>query len=89
MYQIIIESSKLIKGMIFSPIKELNRVKEGLIPKNIINYVFIGSMLITLGKVPFRECGRMGDYIPNQYFKEIFNFLSHPFILWVTGYIFY
>jgi len=89
MSQFIIESSKLIKGMISSPITELNRVKEGQIPKNIINFVFIITMLVTLAKVPFREWGRMGEGLPNRYLTEIANFLSHPFILWIAGYVFY
>ncbi|HEX9882453.1 MAG TPA: hypothetical protein VGA79_00665 [Desulfobaccales bacterium] len=89
MIQFLIKSAELIKGLIVSPISELNKIKEGLIPKNIIYRIFIITMIITIGNVPFRERGRMGDYIPNRYLTEIGNFISHPFVLWMAAYLFY
>jgi ACR3 family arsenite efflux pump ArsB len=89
MSQFIIESSKLIKGIIFSPVNELNRVKEGLISKKIINYVIILTMLLTLAKVPFREWGRMGEGLPMRYLRDIVNFISHPLVLWGLAYSLY
>jgi hypothetical protein len=82
-------ASDLINGMIFSPILELNKVKKGIIPKNIIYKIFIITMLITLAKVPFRKLDRSFDWFHTQFLNEIFIFLNNPFVTWAVGYLLY
>lgn len=89
MNHFLIKTAELIKGIIVSPISELIKIKEGVIPKQIIYRIFVITMLITLVNVPFREYGRMGDYIPNLYLTKIANFISHPFVLWIAAYLSY
>lgn len=90
MDQFLIKGIILIKGMILSPIIELNKVKKGLIHKNIIYLIFLITMLITLAKTPSRIWLRVGDNLPSiKYVNEIVNLLYNPFIMWMVAYLSY
>ena len=75
--------------MIFSPISELNKIKEKKVPLNIIYHIFALTMLITLAKLPFLKWDQSISIISINNLNDIMTLILHPYIRFIIKYLSY
>jgi len=84
-----IEALGLMKGLIFSPVAKLNRIKEGVFPKDCIYILLALTTLVTFLKALSAHWNKSFNVFNGQNLDQIIIFLNNPFIMWAVGYLLY